>query len=630
MQSPTEILKKHWGFEQFRPLQQEIVQAVLDGFDTLALLPTGGGKSICFQVPALCMEKLCIVVSPLIALMKDQVENLQKRGIQAGMIASTMQQLEVEITLDKALNKELQFLYVSPERLNTARFTEFLSTSEVGLIAVDEAHCISQWGYDFRPAYLEIAAVRKIKPKVTIIALTATATPQVCTDIEVKLQFKNNKRFKKSFSRSNLAYVVRETENKNGQAFNILKKIPGCSVVYVRNRKKTREFSEWLNNQGISSSYYHGGLDGVTRSLRQQLWIDDKVRVMVCTNAFGMGIDKPNVRTVIHLEPSDSLEAYFQEAGRAGRDEKKSWAVLLVDKADSSEMENRFNMQFPGFDLIKSIYNLIGNYLQIPVGAGEELCYDFDLLDFSNRYKLKPNITLNAIKFIEKEGLFTFIENNYSPGKLIFLIDKEAVYQFEFQHPNFEFFIKTILRSYGGTFHDFVPINEKEIAERIGINEIEVIEKLKFLDKNGIIKYQPYKDKTQIYFNLSRQHPDRLPLSAKNFQQKKENAKLRNDKMLQYFTNNKICRSVQLISYFGEENPIKCNKCDVCLNEKINSKKLKKKVEEFIINELKKNNQEVKTLLTKINIDEKITLSIIKQLLDDQIIMEINGNLFIK
>jgi len=627
MQTPSEILKQYWGFSQFRALQEDIILSVIAGFDTLALLPTGGGKSICFQVPALCIGKLCIVVSPLIALMKDQVENLEKRGIRAGMIASTIQQLEVEILLDHAINKELQFLYISPERLSTERFKEFLNQCEVGLIAVDEAHCISQWGYDFRPSYLEIAEIRKIKPLVSIIALTATATSEVCDDIEMKLRFKNGKRFKKSFSRSNLAYVVRTTENKYGQALNILKKIPGCSVVYVRNRKRTREFSEWLNKQGIMSSYYHGGLDGNTRSLRQQLWIDDKVRVMVCTNAFGMGIDKPNVRTVIHLEPSDSLEAYFQEAGRAGRDEQKSWAVLLSDSADKDEMENRFNVQFPGFDFIKSVYNLIGNFLQIPVNSGEMQYYDFDLITFATRYQLKPNICLNAIKFIEKEGLFTFIENNYAPSKIIFMVDKEAIYQFEFQHPLYESFIKTILRSYGGTFHDFVSIKESEIAERAGIKIKEVIEKLNYLNKNGIITYRPFKDKTQLFFNMERQHPDRLPLSLKNYEQKKENARKRMETMIQYTTNNKVCRSIQLVSYFDEENPIKCGKCDVCLAENKSTSKLNSKIETYILNELKNNKIKIQDLLNKINLEEKIALEIIKNMIDKSAIYEINGEI---
>jgi len=627
MHTPSEILKQYWGFDQFRELQEDIVLSVLAGNDTLALLPTGGGKSICFQVPAMCLGKLCIVISPLIALMKDQVENLQKKGIRAGMIASTMQQLEVEILLDHAINKELQFLYVSPERLTTERFKVFLNSCDVGLIAVDEAHCISQWGYDFRPSYLEIAEIRKIKPGVSIVALTATATPEVCDDIEKKLLFKNSKRFKKSFSRSNLAYIVRETENKNGQALNILKKIEGCSVVYVRNRKRTREFSEWLNKQGIIASYYHGGLDGNTRSLRQQMWIEDKVRVMVCTNAFGMGIDKPNVRTVIHLEPSDSLEAYFQEAGRAGRDEKKSWAVLLTDAADKEELEVRFNDQFPGFDLIKSIYNLIGNYLQIPVNAGEMQYYDFDLIEFTKRYQLKPNICLNAIKFIEKEGLFTFIENNYSPSKIIFIVNKEVIYQFEFQHPQYESFIKTILRSYGGTFHDFVPIKESEIAERSGIHIKEVIERLNYLDSNGIISYKPFKDKTQIFFNIGRQHPDRLPLSIKNFELKKQNARLRHEKMMQYISNNKVCRSIQLVSYFGEENPVKCGKCDVCLAENSSIKSLNKNIEKFILNELEITNLNIQKLLEKINVEEKISLEIIKNMIDEGKVFEKNGEI---
>jgi ATP-dependent DNA helicase RecQ len=333
------------------------------------------------------------------------------------------------------------------------------------------------------------------------------------------------------------------------------------------------------------------------------------------------------VRTVIHLEPSDSLEAYFQEAGRAGRDEKKSWAVLLTDAADKDEMENRFNDQFPGFDLIKSVYNLIGNFLQLPVNAGEMQYYDFDLLEFAKRYQLKPNICLNAIKFIEKEGLFTFIENNYSSSKIIFMVNKEAIYQFEFQHPKYESFIKIILRSYGGTFHDFVPIKESEIAERAGIQIKEVIEKLNYLDVNGIISYKPFKDKTQLFFNMGRQHPDRLPLSIRNYESKKQNARVRFEKMLQYISNNKVCRSLQLVSYFGEENPNKCGKCDVCLAENTSKETLHKNIERFILNELNTSTLNIKQLLMKINVEEKITLEIIKNMIDEGLINEINGEI---
>ncbi|MEZ5172082.1 MAG: ATP-dependent DNA helicase RecQ [Bacteroidia bacterium] len=395
MKSPEEILEQFWGYQAFRPMQKEIISSVSEGRDTLALLPTGGGKSICFQVPGLCLNKLTLVISPLIALMKDQVDQLLRRNIPAGMIASSMHQEEISVVIDKALNDELKFLYVSPERLESENFRSILRNLKPGLIAVDEAHCISQWGYDFRPSYLKIAEIRDLAPEVPIIALTATATPEVVQDICEKLHFNNPGIFKKSFLRTNLAYIVRNTEDKHGQMLRILNRIPGTSVVYVRNRKRCREIAQFLESQGISASYYHAGLDAATRALRQQAWIDGRIRVIVCTNAFGMGIDKPDVRTVIHMDLPDTPEAYFQEAGRAGRDELPAWAVLLNDPADLDEAMERFSRQWPGFDT-GAVYNWIGNYLQIPVGAGEGQSYPFQLSDFISKFKIHPIECLNA------------------------------------------------------------------------------------------------------------------------------------------------------------------------------------------------------------------------------------------
>ena len=567
MPSPHEVLKRYWGFDKFRSLQQEIVESVLDGNDTLALLPTGGGKSICFQVPALCIGKLCIVVSPLIALMKDQVENLLKRGVTAAMISSAMKQVEIDLLIDKCMQGNYQFLYVSPERLQSESFTDVLPKLDIGLIAVDEAHCISQWGYDFRPSYLEIALIRPLLPGITIIALTATATPQVCDDIESRLHFRNNKRFKKSFLRGNLAYVVRNGEDKQEQLLNILQKVPGSSVVYVRNRKRTRDVAEYLTLSGISASYYHAGLDGATRSLRQQYWIEGKVRVIVCTNAFGMGIDKPDVRTVIHLEVPDTPEAYFQEAGRAGRDEQKAWAILLTDDGDEKDAEIRFAQQFPGFDTVKAVYNWLGNYLQLPVGSGEGQSYPFDIVEFSRRYKIHPIECVNAIRFIERDGLISFQENQYSASRLFIPVNKQELYEFELKNPKLEPLIKAILRSYGGTFQDFVQIREQDLATRAGLSEKELREGLKLLDKADIISYYPASDEPLIYFNMARQHPERLPLSLKSYEERKNSALERKKSILRYIRNGEVCRSVQLVSYFGEKNPLRCGQCDVCLEQ---------------------------------------------------------------
>jgi ATP-dependent DNA helicase RecQ len=567
MLNPQDILKQYWGFSKFRSLQLDIIQSVLDGCDTLALLPTGGGKSLCFQVPALCSEKLCIVVSPLIALMKDQVENLEKRGIKAGMVSSSMKSEEVDLLLNRCIDGELQFLYVSPERLKTERFLNAINKMNLGLMAVDEAHCISQWGYDFRPSYLQIAEIRQFLPNIPVIALTATATPEVCDDIETKLLFKQNKRFKKSFVRSNLAYIVRHTENKTAQLLRILEKIQGSSVVYVRNRKRCKEVSDMLNEAGISASYYHAGLDGATRNIRQLYWIEGRIRVIVCTNAFGMGIDKSDVRSVVHLELPDSPEAYFQEAGRAGRDGNKAFAVLLSDQGDKSDFEERFNRSFPGFDFIKSVYNWLGNYLQLPVGSGLEQSFPFDLGNFALRYKQHPVDCYSALRFLETEGLLSLQENHYQPSRIFIGISHHELYDFEIQNPSYELVLKTLLRSYGGIFQEFVQIREIDISERCSIPVNRIKEMLAFLDKSGIIHYIASNDEPQIYFTLGRQHPERIPLSLKRYEERKKAAAIRMQAMLLYTEEDTQCRSSFLVEYFGEKNVRNCGHCDVCLDK---------------------------------------------------------------
>ncbi len=567
MGNPQEILQRYWGYAVFRPLQEEIVRSVLNGQDTLALLPTGGGKSVCFQVPALCLEKLCIVVSPLIALMRDQVENLEKKGIQAGMISSSMKAMEIDMLLDRCMDGQLQFLYVSPERLKSERFLSVLPNLNIGMIAVDEAHCISQWGYDFRPSYTQIADIRELLPGIPIIALTATATPEVCDDIEIKLKFKNGKRFKKSFARSNLAYIVRHTEDKPAQLLRILQKIPGSSVVYVRNRKRCKDVSDMLLSAGISASYYHAGLDGATRNVRQLQWLEGRIRVIVCTNAFGMGIDKPNVRSVIHLELPDSPEAYFQEAGRAGRDGEKAFAVLLTDVGDERDFEDRFNHAYPGFDTIKAIYNWLGNYLQLPVGAGFEQSFPFELGTFAKRYKQHPVECYSALRFLEREGLISLQENHYQPSRVFIPINQQELYDFEFHNAGYEPVLKTLLRSYGGMFQEYVQIREQEISERTGIQHQRLKEMLLYLDKSGIISYYPSNDEPQVYFTLARQHPERIPISLKRYEERRDAALVRMQAMIRYVREDQVCHSTYLVSYFGEKNALRCGQCDVCLNQ---------------------------------------------------------------
>lgn len=624
MNSPHEILKKYWGFDQFRSMQEEIIQSVLDGNDTLALLPTGGGKSICFQVPALCMGKLCLVISPLIALMKDQVQQLERRGIPAGMISSSLHHDEISLILRKASRGELSFLYISPERLKNEGFISSMQHLDIGLIAIDEAHCISQWGYDFRPAYLEIAAIRPLLKGVSIIALTATATPEVVEDICQKLTLNKPNRFQKSFLRANLAYVVRHTEDKHGQLLRILEKIPGTSVVYVRNRKRCKDVSDFLIKHGISASYYHAGLDSSTRNLRQQSWIDSKIRVIVCTNAFGMGIDKPDVRTVVHLDMPETPEAYFQEAGRAGRDELPAWAVLLNDPADEDEALERFMHSWPGFDTIKAIYNWAGNFLQLPVDSGEGMAFPFDLTTFISRYKIHPVECINALKFIESQNLFAFNESIFSPSRVMMKANREEVYEFELRNPLYEPLIKAILRSYGGTFNDFVPIRERDLAERINLPLNETINQLNFLHQHGVINYHPFNDKPTIYYIEGRHHPDRIPLSLKAYEERKNAAIKRFKAMLNYVNSDDACRSSKLIAYFGENNIPDCGMCDVCINTKKSEQahlikvKLIFKIKALINNGI----NQPEHLLQSIAGDPETTLTVLRELIDQGQIQE--------
>jgi len=592
MESPVDILQRYWGYDQFRPMQEEIIRSVLDGSDTLALLPTGGGKSICFQVPALCINKLCIVVSPLIALMNDQVEHLEAKGIAAAALTSAMQPDEIGIVLENCSKGQYAFLYVSPERLENEHFRNTIATSDVGLIAVDEAHCIAQWGFDFRPAYLKIASLRTLLGKdVPVIALTATATPEVCTVITEKLEMRQSRFFSKSFFRPELIYVVRNTEDKLRQLTRILDKVPGTSIVYVRNRKRTREISEWLNLQGISASSYHAGLDHATRNLRQQQWIENKIRVMVCTNAFGMGIDKPDVRSVVHLDIPESPEAYFQEAGRGGRDGKKAYAVLLSDNADAEGALERYKNNYPGFDAVKAVYSMLGNYLQIPVGSAEGQTFAFDPAEFANRYRMNPTQVVQSLKFIEQEGLIAYNALPDHRARIHIPLSKEKIYEFEVMHPEFEALIKTLLRSYGGVLSDLVYFREADLAARLQVDVAVVNQKLQYLNKLGVVHYAPTASKPEVFFTEARQHPERISLSQKNYRKMAETAYARFSTMIEYATQHARCRSLVLLSYFEEKNIEACGKCDVCLGDDT------KRTENLVLQVLAKEALNYETLL---------------------------------
>jgi len=563
----TEILKKYWGFDVFRPLQEEIVQSVIKGQDTLALLPTGGGKSICFQVPAMMMDGICIVVSPLVALMKDQVENLKARGIEAIAIYAGMGKREIDILLDNCIYGNIKFLYLSPERLLSDLVRVRISYMNVNLIAIDEAHCISQWGYDFRPPYLKIKELREIHPDKPVLALTATATPDVRTDIIEKLELKQPSVFVKSFARKNLSYVVFNLDDKHKKLIDICKNVKGCGLVYVRNRRETAEIAMFLQRNHISADFYHAGLEKDVRFQKQEDWKTDKTRIMVATNAFGMGIDKPNVRFVVHLDLPESLEAYYQEAGRAGRDEKRAFAVLLTNKADSAVLEAKYTDSFPSVEEIKKVYHYLGNYYQLAYGAGQGLSFEFDLADFCKRFNIGVIKTLAALKFLERDGYLVLSESVFMPSRLMFTVGHEDVYRFQIENAAFDPIIKTIQRSYGGAFDGYVKIKESDLSNRLKISYNDVITFLKKLQEYNIISYLSQTDQPQLQFITSRMDMLHLDIDVKFIQLRKAIQSNQIEAVLAY-ASNEICRSIQLLTYFGENKAEKCGVCDVCLAEK--------------------------------------------------------------
>lgn len=559
-----EILLKYWGYSQFRPLQEDIIKSVLEGRDTLALLSTGGGKSICFQIPGLAKPGMTLVVTPLIALMKDQVERLKRHGIAAEAIHSGMSAREAELAMNHVIHQSIKFLYVSPERLTSQFFREILRNLTLSLIVVDEAHCISQWGYDFRPPYMRISEIRPYFPDVPVLALTATATPPVVKDIQQKLEFRKENVFQGSFERPNLVYVVYKEENKFQTLLRILKGVPGSSIVYVRNRKKTRETADFLRFNKISADYYHAGLSPKDREVRQKNWISDTTRVIVCTNAFGMGIDKPDVRSVIHLDLPDSIEAYFQEAGRAGRDGLKSYAVLIYDEADLIDAEQYHELNFPEIDYIKNVYKALGNYYELAPGNGRDLVFDMDITHFANRYNFKPIIAFNALKFIEREGYIALNESMHSSSRFVFNIDKQELYKFQVENPGLDILIKTMQRSYGGSFTEPVPIYEAELARRLETDEKTIKEILMKLHNVEILSYFPLTDKPQLTFTSELIRAEDLKISNEYYKKRKKEAEKRLYSLLQYAKSDNKCRSQQLIEYFGQKVK-RCGVCDVCL-----------------------------------------------------------------
>jgi ATP-dependent DNA helicase RecQ len=563
MEQFLSILKQYWGYDNFRPLQGDIIQSIASGRDTLGLMPTGGGKSLTFQVPAMAMEGVCIVVTPLIALMKDQVENLKKRHIQAAAIYSGMTADEISTTLENTVFEAYKFLYVSPERLSTTIFLEKIRQTRVCMIAVDESHCISQWGYDFRPSYLKIADIRDILPDVPVLALTATATPGVVDDIQEKLHFREKNVFRKSFARSNLAYVVRVTENKDEQLLKILNSVPGTSVVYVRNRKKTKEIADFLNQNGISAEHFHAGLHNDTKDARQNRWKNDETRVIVSTNAFGMGIDKPEVRTVVHMDLPDSLEAYFQEAGRAGRDEKKAFAVLLFNNGDATKLRKRVSDTFPGKEVVLKTYESLCNYLGIGLGSGLERVFAFDIAEFCTAFKLPILITYNSLKILQQAGYIELTEEQDSSSRVLFTVERDELYKLK-QTAEQDKLVHILLRSYTGLFTDPAYINEDLIAKRLGWSREQVYNELVAMSKEKIVQYIPRKKTPYLTFTLERQDTNRIILGKEAYDDRRERYVSRIKSVLDYAQEDNVCRNQILLAYFGEKNGKPCGKCDIC------------------------------------------------------------------
>jgi ATP-dependent DNA helicase RecQ len=563
-----QILKQYWGYNAFRPLQEDIVNAVLQGNDALALLPTGGGKSICFQVPAMARDGICLVISPLIALMKDQVENLKRRGILALSVYSGMSFIETKKTLQNAAHGNYKFLYVSPERVETSLFLEYLPAMNISFIAVDEAHCISQWGYDFRPPYLRIASLRAFLPGVPILALTASATKNVQDDICEKLAFRpNQQRFQQSFERPNLSYSAFDVPSKHNKLLEILQKVKGTAIVYCKSRKHTKDIADLLRLNKMSAAFYHAGLSNDERSKRQEDWINNKVRVMACTNAFGMGIDKPDVRVVVHYGVPDCLENYYQEAGRAGRDGKRAYAVLLYNQQELQELGQQAALRFPDKELIKQVYTGIMNHLQIPAGSGEGMSYDFDLAVFSASFKMDILTCTYAIKALEQEGILVFSESFFKPSSVVFTCNREALAELEKSHPLLDELVKALLRSYEGIFDFPASISEAHLAKFTRQEAATVYQHLQQLQQFGIIAYNRQKDKAQVILLQNRMYADSFRINLHDHAKRKKNFEDRVAAITAFAGSNIRCRSMQIADYFSVSLQKKCGICDNCINQ---------------------------------------------------------------
>ncbi len=625
------ILKQYWGYDHFRGIQEDIIRSVGEGKDTLGLMPTGGGKSITFQVPALAQEGLCLVITPLIALMKDQVRNLRERGIKATAVYSGMTREEILIALENCIFGNYKFLYISPERLGTEIFQIKLRSMHVSLITVDESHCISQWGYDFRPAYLKIADIRQLLPGVPVIALTATATPEVVKDIQERLQFRQENVFRMSFERKNLAYIVRHTEDKEGEMLHILQRVNGSSIVYTRNRKKTKEIAQLLNRNHITATFYHAGLSDETKDLRQKAWLKGEYRVMVATNAFGMGIDKPDVRLVIHADVPDSPEAYFQEAGRAGRDGMKAYAVLLFSPRDKITLKQRISDTFPEKDYIRKVYEDINFYYQMAMGDGLGCTFAFNLDEFCHNFKHFPVQTDSALKILTRAGYLEYTDEQDNASRIMFTLTKEELYRIHEQNADTEKLIRILLRTYTGLFTDYAYINEELLAKRSGLSRSQIYETLLFLTRQHILHYIPGKKTPYIIYTRERQETDRIYLSKEVYEERKESYRRRIEAMIEYAESENKCRSRMLLHYFGEKNEHNCGQCDVCLQHHHSGLKQSQfdEISHQILSLLKSSPLTPQELKLQIQAPEEQVTKVIAYLLSEEIIRQENGRLLL-